>query len=104
MIENTQRDINIAFINEISVLFHKLNINTTDVLNVAATKWNFLNFKPGLVGGHCVGVDPYYLKFKAQNVGLNPHMISSGRKVNDSIPKFIVKEILSFKIEEKIKK
>ncbi len=93
MIENTQRDINIAFINEISVLFHKLNINTTDVLNAAATKWNFLNFKPGLVGGHCVGVDPYYLKFKAQNVGLNPHMISSGRKVNDSIPKFIVKEI-----------
>ena len=92
IIENTQRDINIAFVNELSILFHKLNINTKDVLSAAKTKWNFLNFTPGLVGGHCIGVDPYYLKYKAIKSGLKPNMISSGRKVNDSIPKFIFNE------------
>jgi UDP-N-acetyl-D-galactosamine dehydrogenase len=92
IIENTQRDINIAFVNELSMLFHKLNINTKEVLSAANTKWNFLNFVPGLVGGHCIGVDPYYLKYKAIKSGLKPNMISSGRKVNDSIPKFIFKE------------
>jgi len=93
IIENTQRDINIAFINELSMLFHKLNINTKEVLSAAKTKWNFLDFKPGLVGGHCIGVDPYYLKFKAIKSGLKPKMISAGREINDSIPYFIFKEV-----------
>ena len=93
IIENTQRDINIAFINEVSMLFHKLKINTNDVLKTAATKWNFLNFKPGLVGGHCIGVDPYYLKFKALKEGFRPKLISSGRSINDLMPKFIFGEI-----------
>ena len=103
IIENTQRDINIAFVNELSILFHKLNISTEDVLSAAKTKWNFLNFKPGLVGGHCIGVDPYYLKYKAIKSGMKPNMISSGRKVNDSIPQFIFKETSKI-IKSKIKK
>jgi len=94
IIENTQRDINVAFVNELSVLFHKLDINTKDVLSAAKTKWNFLDFKPGLVGGHCIGVDPYYLKYKAIKSGLKPKIISSGREVNDNIPNFIFNEIL----------
>ena len=80
VIENTQRDINIAFINELSILFNKLNIKTADVLNVANTKWNFLNFKPGLVGGHCIGVDPYYLTHCANQLNIKPNVILSGRK------------------------
>tara|TARA_B100000029_G_scaffold516296_1_gene628513 strand:+ start:7490 stop:8788 length:1299 start_codon:yes stop_codon:yes gene_type:complete len=102
IIENTQRDINIAFVNELSMLFHKLKINTQEVLNAANTKWNFANFKPGLVGGHCIGVDPYYLQYKAIRSGLRPHVISSGRKVNDSISKFIFRETL--KIAKKKRK
>ena len=105
IIENTQRDINIAFVNELSMLFHKLNINTKEVLNAANTKWNFINFVPGLVGGHCIGVDPYYLKYKAIKSGLKPFMISSGRKVNDSVPKFIfneTKKIIKKKNKNKI--
>jgi UDP-N-acetyl-D-galactosamine dehydrogenase len=105
IIENTQRDINIAFVNELSMLFHKLNINTKEVLNAANTKWNFINFVPGLVGGHCIGVDPYYLKYKAIKSGLKPFMISSGRKVNDSMPKFIfneTKKIIKKKNKNKI--
>ena len=105
IIENTQRDINIAFVNELSMLFHKLNINTKEVLNAANTKWNFINFVPGLVGGHCIGVDPYYLKYKAIKSGLKPFMISSGRKVNDSVPKFIfneTKKIINKKNKNKI--
>ena len=93
IIENTQRDINIAFINEISMLFHKLGINTNEVLKAANTKWNFLNFRPGLVGGHCIGVDPYYLKYKANKVGYKPKIISSGRKLNDEVPKYIFNQI-----------
>jgi len=93
IIENTQRDINIAFINEVSMLFHKMKINTNDVLKAAGTKWNFLNFKPGLVGGHCIGVDPYYLKFKSLKEGFRPKLISSGRSINDLMPKFIFNEI-----------
>ena len=105
IIENTQRDINIAFVNELSMLFHKLNINTKEVLSAAKTKWNFLDFKPGLVGGHCIGVDPYYLKFKAIKSGLKPKMISSGREINDSIPYFIFKEVTKiFKSKFKSKK
>lgn len=92
IIENTQRDINIAFVNELSILFHKFNINTKEVLLAAKTKWNFLNFTPGLVGGHCIGVDPYYLKHRAIKSGFIPKIISSGRIVNDSIPKFIFNE------------
>ena len=94
-IENAQRDINIAFINEISVIFQKLNINTYDVLNAAKTKWNFLDFKPGLVGGHCIGVDPYYLTHIAKKVGVTPKVIGSGRKTNDGMSKFFSKIILN---------
>lgn len=85
VIENTQRDLNIALINELSVIFNKLNIDTEQVLKAAETKWNFLSFRPGLVGGHCIGVDPYYLTHKAQSVGYNPEVILSGRKINDEM-------------------
>ena len=101
VIENSQRDINIAFVNELSMLFHKLDINTKDVLAAANTKWNFINFIPGLVGGHCIGVDPYYLKYKALKTGFRPFMISSGRKINDAIPKFIHDETLKILVKKK---
>ena len=93
VIENTQRDINIALINELSLIFSKLNINTKSVLEAASTKWNFLPFKPGLVGGHCIGVDPYYLAHKSLEVGHNPEMILAGRKINDSMPFHISKKL-----------
>lgn len=86
IIENTQRDVNIAFMNELALLFDALDINTSEVLKAAGTKWNFLNFTPGLVGGHCIGVDPYYLTYKAQQVGYNPELILAGRKLNDAFP------------------
>jgi len=89
IIENTQRDINIAFVNELSHIFKKMDIDTTEVLNAASTKWNFLNFKPGLVGGHCIGVDPYYLAHKAELMGYKPDIILAGRKTNESMPNFI---------------
>ncbi len=92
IIENTQRDINIAFMNELSIIFNKLNINTFEVLEAAGTKWNFLNFYPGLVGGHCIGVDPYYLSFKAKELGYHPQMIDSGRFINDSMGRYIGKQ------------
>jgi UDP-N-acetyl-D-glucosamine/UDP-N-acetyl-D-galactosamine dehydrogenase len=98
IIENTQRDLNIALMNELALIFSKLGINTHDVLEAANTKWNFLNFYPGLVGGHCIGVDPYYLTFKAKEVGYDPEVILSGRNINDNLP-FIIAE----KIKEKIK-
>ena len=91
IIENTQRDINIALMNELSILFNKLNIDFTKVLSAAKTKWNFINFKPGLVGGHCIGVDPYYLAFKAKKVKFNPKIILSGRSINDYMHKYVVK-------------
>lgn len=94
IIENTQRDVNIALMNEISQIFEKLDINTYDVLEAASTKWNFLNFYPGLVGGHCIGVDPYYLIQKAIRVGQNPILISASRAVNDSMPKKIAQQIV----------
>ena len=94
VIENTQRDINIAFINELSVIFNRMGIDTNEVLNAAATKWNFLRFSPGLVGGHCIGVDPYYLAFKAQELGYNPEMILSGRRINDDMPTQIVTRVI----------
>ena len=92
VIENTQRDVNIALINELSIIFNKLNINTFDVLEAAGTKWNFLKFSPGLVGGHCIGVDPYYLTHKAQQAGYHAKVITSGRYVNDSMGFYIAKQ------------
>ena len=93
VIENSQRDINIAFINELSKIFGLLGINTFDVLEAASTKWNFLNFVPGLVGGHCIGVDPYYLASKAMDVGYNPKVILSGREVNDSMASYVANRV-----------
>jgi UDP-N-acetyl-D-galactosamine dehydrogenase len=92
VIENTQRDLNIALMNELAVLFPKMGVDTGDVLAAAATKWNFLPFRPGLVGGHCIGVDPYYLTYKAQKLGLHPEVILAGRRANDTIGAFIVGE------------
>ena len=94
VIENTQRDINIAFVNELSRVFDKMNIDTSEVLEAASTKWNFLNFKPGLVGGHCIGVDPYYLANESIRLGYKPEIILSGRKMNDTMHVFIVNKIL----------
>ena len=94
VIENTQRDLNIAFINELSVLFHKLDISIWDVLDAAKTKWNFLGFEPGLVGGHCIGVDPYYLTYQAQKLGHDPDFILAGRRINEGMSVFIVQQII----------
>jgi UDP-N-acetyl-D-glucosamine/UDP-N-acetyl-D-galactosamine dehydrogenase len=94
VIENTQRDLNIALINELSLIFNLMNISTYEVLEAAATKWNFLPFKPGLVGGHCIGVDPYYLTYKAEKLGYHPEVILAGRRINDGMGKYIAKEII----------
>ncbi|WP_456867483.1 nucleotide sugar dehydrogenase [Galbibacter sp. BG1] len=102
VIENAQRDINIAFVNELSKIFNILNIDTNDVLEAASTKWNFLPFKPGLVGGHCIGVDPYYLAQKAQQVGYHPEIILSGRRMNDSMGEYISTEVLKSMIKKGI--
>ena len=103
VIENTQRDINIAFINELSIIFNKLNIDTNEVLKAAKTKWNFMSFNPGLVGGHCIGVDPYYLSDKAKSVGYNPEIILAGRKINDNMGKYIANQIKKILKKNKIK-
>ena len=95
VIENTQRDINIALVNELSLIFKKLDIDTSDVLEAANTKWNFLDFKPGLVGGHCIGVDPYYLTYKSRLHGYEPQVILSGRKINDHMAHYISKQIVN---------
>jgi UDP-N-acetyl-D-galactosamine dehydrogenase len=92
VIENTQRDLNIAFMNELSAIFHQLNIDTGDVLAAAATKWNFINFQPGLVGGHCIGVDPYYLTYRAQKAGYEPEIILAGRRINDDVGQRVAQE------------
>ncbi len=92
IIENTQRDVNIALMNELSLIFNKLNINTYEVLAAAGTKWNFLNFSPGLVGGHCIGVDPYYLTYKASELGIHSKIITSGRDINDGMAPYIANE------------
>jgi UDP-N-acetyl-D-galactosamine dehydrogenase len=94
VIENTQRDLNIALINELSLIFHRLGIDTEDVLNAAGTKWNFLPFRPGLVGGHCIGVDPYYLTHKAQEIGYHPEIILAGRRINDQMGRHIVERLI----------
>ena len=94
VIENTQRDVNIALINELSLIFNKLGINTLEVLKAAETKWNFLPFRPGLVGGHCIGVDPYYLTHKAQSVGFHPEMILAGRRINDGMGAYVASQLV----------
>jgi UDP-N-acetyl-D-glucosamine/UDP-N-acetyl-D-galactosamine dehydrogenase len=102
VIENTQRDVNIALINELSLIFNKLNIDTESVLKAAETKWNFLPFKPGLVGGHCIGVDPYYLTYKAIEVGYHPEMILAGRKLNNEMGIHIVNEVTKLMVSKNI--
>ena len=102
VIENTQRDVNIALINELSLIFDKMGIDTLEVLEAAGTKWNFLPFRPGLVGGHCIGVDPYYLTYKAQSIGYHPEIILSGRRINDNMSGHIAEKVLRLMTEKKI--
>ena len=102
IIENTQRDLNIALINELTKLFDKLDININSVLSAALTKWNFLDFKPGLVGGHCIGVDPYYLTFKAKRAGFHPEIILAGRKTNDEFYQFIAQKFIKALVKKRI--
>lgn len=99
-IENAQRDVNISFVNELALIFDRMNIDTNDVIEAAATKWNFLKFKPGLVGGHCIGVDPYYLAHKAQSLGYHPQVILSGRKVNDNMGMFVANKVVKLLINK----
>jgi UDP-N-acetyl-D-galactosamine dehydrogenase len=103
VIENSQRDINIAFVNELSKIFNLLSIDTNDVLAAAGTKWNFLNFKPGLVGGHCIGVDPYYLAQKAQEVGYHPEIILAGRRLNDSMGAYVAEEVVKLMVKKGVR-
>jgi len=98
-IENAQRDINISFVNELALIFDKMGIDTHDVLDAAATKWNFLPYKPGLVGGHCIGVDPYYLVHKAQSLGYDPQVILSGRNINDNMGIFVANKVIKLLIQ-----
>ena len=100
IIENTQRDLNIALVNELSIIFEKMNIDTLDVIEAASTKWNFIKFTPGLVGGHCIGVDPYYLTYKSQKLGYEPKIVLAGRSLNDGMSKFIVKKLI-FELKKK---
>jgi len=103
VIENSQRDINIAFVNELAKIFNLMDINTYDVLAAAGTKWNFLSFKPGLVGGHCIGVDPYYLAQKAQEFGYHPEIILAGRRLNDSMGDYVASEVVKLMIQKDVK-
>ncbi len=100
VIENAQRDINIAFVNELALIFDKLNIDTKEVLEAAGTKWNFLKFTPGLVGGHCIGIDPYYLAYKAKEVGYHPEIILAGRRLNDSMGIFVANKVIKLMIQK----
>ena len=100
VIENTQRDLNIAFVNELSVLFARLGIDTVEVLEAAGSKWNFLPFRPGLVGGHCIGVDPYYLTHKAQAVGYNPQVILAGRRINDNMARYVARNTIKLMLQQ----
>jgi UDP-N-acetyl-D-glucosamine/UDP-N-acetyl-D-galactosamine dehydrogenase len=102
VIENTQRDVNIALVNELSLIFNRLGIDTMEVLEAAGTKWNFLPFRPGLVGGHCIGVDPYYLTHKAQETGYNPEMILAGRRINDNMGCYIVSRVVKLMLQKRI--
>ena len=102
VIENTQRDVNIALVNELALIFNRLGINTLEVLEAAGTKWNFLPFRPGLVGGHCIGVDPYYLTHKAQQVGYHPEMILAGRRLNDNMGRYIASQVVKLMLMKRI--
>ena len=102
-IENAQRDINISFVNELALMFDRMDIDTHDVIEAASTKWNFLPFKPGLVGGHCIGVDPYYLKYKAETLGYHPAVVSSGRNVNDQMGVFVGAKLIKLMLKEGLK-
>ncbi len=102
VIENTQRDVNIALINELALLFNQLGIDTEEVLQAAASKWNFLPFKPGLVGGHCIGVDPYYLTYQAQSIGYNPQIILSGRRINDDMGCYVALQVVKLMLKKQI--
>ncbi len=99
VIENTQRDLNISFMNELSIIFDKMGINTSEVIEAAGTKWNFLKFYPGLVGGHCIGVDPYYLTYKSKQLGYDPQVILSGRRINDGMPAYVAKKVVQLMIK-----
>ena len=101
-IENAQRDLNISFVNELALIFDRMQIDTHEVLEAAATKWNFLNFKPGLVGGHCISVDPYFLAYKATQLGYKPEVILSGRNVNDSIPRFVASKVVDLMKQKEV--
>ena len=103
VIENSQRDINIAFVNELSIIFDKMNLDTKEVLEAAGTKWNFLNFRPGLVGGHCIGVDPYYLTYKAASIDFFPQMILAGREVNDSMGNYVASTLVKEMVKRDFK-
>jgi len=103
VIENSQRDINIAFVNELAKIFNLMDIDTQDVLEAAGTKWNFLPFQPGLVGGHCIGVDPYYLAQKAQELGYHPEIILAGRRMNDSMGKYVASEVVKLMLQNDLK-
>src|SRR5690606_11939047 len=102
VIENTQRDLNIALINELAIIFNRLGIDTLEVLEAAGTKWNFLPFRPGLVGGHCIGVDPYYLTHKAQQVGYHPEVILSGRRINDGMGAYVAGQLVKSMLKKRI--
>ena len=102
VIENTQRDINIALVNELALIFNRADIDTEEVLEAAGTKWNFLPFRPGLVGGHCIGVDPYYLVHKAETLGYHPQLISAGRRINDNMGHFVVSEVVKLMASKKV--
>ena len=102
VIENTQRDVNIALINELALIFNRLDIDTEEVLIAAGTKWNFLPFRPGLVGGHCIGVDPYYLTHKAQEIGYNPEMILAGRRLNDNMGCYVISQVVKLMLQKRI--
>jgi UDP-N-acetyl-D-galactosamine dehydrogenase len=98
VIENTQRDLNIALMNELAIIFERMNIRTADVLEAAGTKWNFLKFRPGLVGGHCIGVDPYYLTMKAQQLGYQPEVILAGRRINNNVGPYVARRLVKMLI------
>ena len=102
MIENTQRDVNIALINELAMIFQRVGIDTEEVLIAAGTKWNFLPFRPGLVGGHCIGVDPYYLTYKAQQLGYHPQMILAGRRINDNMSLYVASQVVKRMLTKEI--
>ncbi len=102
VIENTQRDVNIALINELALIFNKMGIDTEDVLKAAGTKWNFLNFRPGLVGGHCIGVDPYYLTHKAESIGLHPEIILAARRLNDRMGEYVATQLIKEMVKQRI--